>query len=108
MYRAGEREQYERDEYGGGGEYRTTEVVEEVRYGDRDDRDGFREDVRDDFRREEYREEDRVDRFEDRVEDVPEDVAGFAGRVDGRFERFEDDVGDAFEGGREEERREDW
>ena len=41
------------------------------------------------------------------VEDIPEDVAGWAGREEGRVERFDDNLDNAFDQGRDEERYDD-
>lgn len=41
------------------------------------------------------------------VEDIPEDIAGWAGREEGRVERFDDNVDNAFDQGRDEERYDD-
>ena len=41
------------------------------------------------------------------VEDIPEDIAGWAGRQEGRVERFDDNVDNAFDQGRDEERYDD-
>ena len=41
------------------------------------------------------------------VEEIPGDVAGWAGREEGRVERFDDNVDNAFDQGRVEERYDD-
>jgi hypothetical protein len=41
------------------------------------------------------------------VEDVPDDVAGWAGRDEGRYERFDNRVDNAYDRGRDEERYDD-
>jgi len=41
------------------------------------------------------------------VQDVPEDVAGWAGRKVGDVERFDDNIDNAYDAGRDEQRYED-